>query len=174
MAMVDGFFGDSFMEEWDGAPPADLPFMPDGEKVITITAARVDALPWKVKQNPPDGLTLVLTIELPGHMPVEDQIPLNLRGVIGKVCSSAGVERPRSGESYRDFCERLTGQTAPVKTTHRVADSGREYAAIDWLPGIKGAPAAAKAETRAKPPAKRATKQPAPAAAADDADDIPF
>lgn len=171
---------DTFGDWWDddqggetATQTGEQPMLPDGKHVGKIVVAEVRDIAFKTSDRNPKGKTLSLKVAVNGYQLAEDLIPVQMKGVIGGVCLSAGIEAPTKGETFEAFCSRLKGQTAPIETTHVVAPSGREYIRVKWLPGVKPAPASRKAETRGStPPAAKSAK---PATPIDEApDDIPF
>lgn len=168
MSDTFGDFWPDDLEQGTATAATDEPMLPDGKHVGTITWAGVKEFEFKRSEKNPAGKSLVVTLRVNGYQVVEDIVPVTLRGVIGGICRSAGIDAPSKGESFEAFCGRLKGQTAPIESALSVAKSGREYVRLKWLAGVPAALPAAKAETRAKPKAK-------PAPPVDEApDDIPF
>lgn len=166
-------FGDFWDEDIEGGDEAatataDEPMLPDGRHVGKITFAAVKDLSFKASDRNPTGKSLVVTLRVNGYQVVEDIVPIYMRGVIGAICRSAGIDPPAKGETFPAFCDRLKGQTAPIESALTIAKSGKEYVRITWLKGVEPLPAHMKAEKRtAKPKAKPEPVDEAP-------DDIPF
>lgn len=165
---------DTFGDFWDdddadsAAATIDEPMLPDGRHVGKITWAGVKELSFKTSDRNPTGKSLVVTLRVNGYQAVEDIVPVQMRGVIGSICRSAGIDPPAKGESFQAFSDRLKGQTAPIESALTIAKSGKEYIRITWLKGVEVLPAHMKAEKRTKPKAK-------PEPVVDEApDDIPF
>lgn len=161
-------FGDFWDDDADSAAATiDEPMLPDGRHVGKITWAGVKELSFKTSDRNPTGKSLVVTLRVNGYQPVEDIVPVQMRGVIGSICRSAGIDPPAKGESFQAFSDRLKGQTAPIESALTIAKSGKEYIRITWLKGVEVLPAHMKVEKRTKPKAKPEPVDEAP-------DDIPF
>ena len=161
-------FGDFWDDDADSAAATiDEPMLPDGRHVGTITWAGVKELSFKTSDRNPTGKSLVVTLRVNGYQPVEDIVPVQMRGVIGSICRSAGIDPPAKGDSFQAFSDRLKGQTAPIESALTIAKSGKEYIRITWLKGVEVLPAHMKVEKRTKPKAKPEPVDEAP-------DDIPF
>lgn len=163
-------FGDFWSDDDQGetvTATGEQPMLPDGKHVGKIVVAEVKDLSFKSSDTNPKGTTFAVKLAVNGYQLVEDLVPIYMRGVIQAIYRSAGIDPPTKGESFEAACARLKGQTAPIESTLAVAQSGREYIRLKWLPGVKPLPASMKTETRAKPKAKPAPVDQAP-------DDIPF
>ena len=169
---------DTFGDFWDddleaqadtATATGDQPMLPDREHVGKIVVAEVKDLSFKVSDRNPTGRTLAVKVAVNGYQLVEDLVPIHMRGVIGAICRSAGIDPPAKSETFPAFCDRLKGKTAPIESALAVSAKGREYIRITWLKGVEPLPAHMKAEKRtANPKAK-------PEPVVDQApDDIPF
>lgn len=147
----------------DGA----LPMVPAGRHSGTIVDAKWKRVTWNVSDANKDGLSLVLTVSVRNHQPVEAIIPAHFRGKLEAICKSAGVTAPVRGVDWHE--QTLMDRPVVIETVQAVSKSGREYVRVEkWHASpINPAVAKAKPEPLVRGQAQRAAK-------AHDADDIPF
>jgi hypothetical protein len=151
-------------DESQAAGGADAPFPADKRHSATIIGAQVKNLSFKQSDRNPDGRCLVLTVSVAGCRPVEEIIPVNLRGAIEAVLRSARLH------ATADVAE-LVDKHVSVETTLRVAQSsGREYCSLKWLPGSDPLPVEIR-KAAPRTPARRAAET---FKASGTEDDIPF
>lgn len=161
---------------WDDDNASDggnLPLLPDGTHTGEITEAREKRLKFMEGDKNPDGLALVLTIDVSKYQQVQAIVPANYRGKIEAIARAAGVAIPVRGQEWDE--QQLVGRTVTVETVLAVSKKGTEYVRVErWLPSpSKPLPA----EVAKRQPPARSQSQKAHrefTANAQTPDDIPF
>lgn len=144
-----------------------LPMVPVGRHSGTIVDAKWKKLAFNVSDANQEGLSLVLTVSVRNHQPVEAIVPAHFRGKIEAVCNSAGVASPVRGVEWAE--QSLVDRPVVIETVQAMSKSGREYVRVErWHASpINPAIAKVKPEPLVRGQAQKAAK-------AIDSDDIPF
>lgn len=157
-------------DEFDGDNGGTLPLVPEGRHTGEIVKAQEKRLKFMEGERNPDGLSLVVTVDIPRYQQLEVIVPANFRGKIEAIARAAGVTLPVRGQEWDE--QQLVGRTVTVETALAVSKKGTEYARVEkWLESpSKPLPATKPAPARSQ--TQKAHREFTSNAAA--ADDIPF
>lgn len=146
--------------------PEPKTLVPDGRHVGEIVAAKEKALDFMKADANPKGISLIVTVAIGDHEPVESIVPSHYRGKVEAVARAAGVPIPVSGEEWDESS--LIGRTVSVETLQAVSKKGTEYVRIErWHPSPSQ-------PLKPKPANRTPTRKADAASGAMPNDDIPF
>lgn len=160
-------FDNVWMDD-DKAEGGNLPLAPEGTHTGEIISAKEKRLQFMQSDKNPDGLALVVVIDIPRYQQVECITPANYRGKLEAIARAAGIPLPSRDGDWDE--KQLEGRTVTVQTLQAVSKKGTQYVRVEkWLPSPS------QLQSKSAPPARSQAAKAHKAFTANAAsDDIPF